>query len=319
MLDSILKFSIERSKLILIFVFAVGMLGVWNFQKLPIDAVPDITNVQVVINTEASGYTPLEVEQRVTFPLETALSGVPNLEYTRSVSRYGLSQVIAIFTDETDIYFARQLVNERLGAAKSELPFGLEPELGPISTGLGEIFMFTVDAREGATNKDGSEITPTDLRTVHDWVIRPQLMQVEGVVEVNPIGGYEREILIALNPDKLLMFGLSQQNLIEAINQHNQNKGAGFIEKSGAQWLIRLPGQIETVEQLANIPLPSSSGRVIRVKDVAEVTEGKELRSGAATQDGREVVLSTVFMLIGENSQKVAKGVGERLKEINKG
>ncbi|MDC9502927.1 MULTISPECIES: efflux RND transporter permease subunit [unclassified Pseudoalteromonas] len=318
MLDSILKFSIERSKLILIFVFAVGMLGVWNFQKLPIDAVPDITNVQVVINTEASGYTPLEVEQRVTFPLETALSGVPNLEYTRSVSRYGLSQVIAIFTDETDIYFARQLVNERLGAAKSELPFGLEPELGPISTGLGEIFMFTVDAREGATNKDGSEITPTDLRTVHDWVIRPQLMQVEGVVEVNPIGGYEREILIALNPDKLLMFGLSQQNLIEAINQHNQNKGAGFIEKSGAQWLIRLPGQIETVEQLANIPLPSSSGRVIRVKDVAEVTEGKELRSGAATQNGREVVLSTVFMLIGENSQKVAKGVGERLKEINK-
>ena len=318
MLDSILKFSIERSKLILIFVFAVGMLGVWNFQQLPIDAVPDITNVQVVINTEASGYTPLEVEQRVTFPLETALSGVPNLEYTRSVSRYGLSQVIAIFTDETDIYFARQLVNERLGAAKSELPFGLEPELGPISTGLGEIFMFTVDAREGATNKDGSEITPTDLRTVHDWVIRPQLMQVEGVVEVNPIGGYEREILIALNPDKLLMFGLSQQNLIEAINQHNQNKGAGFIEKSGAQWLIRLPGQIETVEQLANIPLPSSSGRVIRVKDVAEVTEGKELRSGAATQDGREVVLSTVFMLIGENSQKVAKGVGERLKEINK-
>lgn len=318
MLDSILKFSIERSKLILIFVFAVGMLGVWNFQKLPIDAVPDITNVQVVINTEASGYTPLEVEQRVTFPLETALSGVPNLEYTRSVSRYGLSQVIAIFTDETDIYFARQLVNERLGAAKSELPFGLEPELGPISTGLGEIFMFTVDAREGATNKDGSEITPTDLRTVHDWVIRPQLMQVEGVVEVNPIGGYEREILIALNPDKLLMFGLSQQNLIEAINQHNQNKGAGFIEKSGAQWLIRLPGQIKTVEQLANIPLPSSSGRVIRVKDVAEVTEGKELRSGAATQNGREVVLSTVFMLIGENSQKVAKGVGERLKEINK-
>ena len=254
----------------------------------------------------------------MTFPLETALSGVPNLEYTRSVSRYGLSQVIAIFTDETDIYFARQLVNERLGAAKSELPFGLEPELGPISTGLGEIFMFTVDAREGATNKDGSEITPTDLRTVHDWVIRPQLMQVEGVVEVNPIGGYEREILIALNPDKLLMFGLSQQNLIEAINQHNQNKGAGFIEKSGAQWLIRLPGQIETVEQLANIPLPSSSGRVIRVKDVAEVTEGKELRSGAATQNGREVVLSTVFMLIGENSQKVAKGVGERLKEINK-
>ena len=191
MLDAILKFSIERSKLILVFVFAVAMLGLWNFQKLPIDAVPDITNVQVVINTEALGYTPLEVEQRITFPLETALSGVPNLSYTRSVSRYGLSQVVAIFNDDTDIYFARQLVNERINAAKSELPSGLEPELGPISTGLGEIFMFTVDAKEGTTNEDGRPISPTDLRTVHDWVIRPQLMQVEGVVEVNPIGGFE--------------------------------------------------------------------------------------------------------------------------------
>ncbi|MEL7443886.1 MAG: CusA/CzcA family heavy metal efflux RND transporter, partial [Pseudomonadota bacterium] len=318
MLDSILKFSIERSKLILVFVFAVAMLGVWNFQKLPIDAVPDITNVQVVINTEAAGFTPLEVEQRVTFPIETALSGVPNLEYTRSVSRYGLSQVVAIFTDETDVYFARQLVNERLGAAKSELPAGLEPELGPISTGLGEIFMFTVDAKEGATNPDGSAITPTDLRTVHDWVIRPQLMQVEGVVEVNPIGGFEREILIALNPEKLLMFGLTQQELINTVVEHNQNRGAGFIEKSGAQWLIRLPGQVESVAQIANIPLPSEAGQIIRVEDVAMVTEGQELRSGAATQNGREVVLSTVFMLIGENSQKVAKGVGEKLEEITK-
>ena len=318
MLDAILKFSIERSKLILVFVFAVAMLGLWNFQKLPIDAVPDITNVQVVINTEAPGYTPLEIEQRVTFPLETALSGVPNLEYTRSISRYGLSQVVAIFADETDIYFARQLINERLSAAKSEIPSGLEPELGPISTGLGEIFMFTVDAKEGATNSDGNDITSTDLRTIHDWVIRPQLMKVEGVVEVNPIGGYEREILIALDPDKLLMFGLNQQELIQALGQHNQNKGAGFIEKNGAQWLIRLQGQVETIEQLANIPLPSSNGQIIRVKDVAEVKEGKELRSGAATQNGREVVLSTVFMLIGENSQKVAKDVGERLREINK-
>ena len=224
MLESILKFSIERSKLILVFVLAVSALGVWNFTKLPIDAVPDITNVQVVINTEAAGYTPLEVEQRITFPLETALAGVPNLEYTRSVSRYGLSQVVAIFTDETDIYFARQLIGEKLNSAKSELPPGLEPELGPISTGLGEIFMFTVDAAPGATNIDGSEITPTELRTVHDWVIRPQLMQVEGVVEVNPIGGYDREILIAIDPDKLLTHGLTQQNVIDAIGSHNQNR-----------------------------------------------------------------------------------------------
>jgi cobalt-zinc-cadmium resistance protein CzcA len=318
MLESILKFSIERSKLILVFVLAVSALGVWNFTKLPIDAVPDITNVQVVINTEAAGYTPLEVEQRITFPLETALAGVPNLEYTRSVSRYGLSQVVAIFTDETDIYFARQLIGEKLNSAKSELPPGLEPELGPISTGLGEIFMFTVDAAPGATNIDGSEITPTELRTVHDWVIRPQLMQVEGVVEVNPIGGYDREILIAIDPDKLLTHGLTQQNVIDAIGSHNQNRGAGFIEKNGAQWLIRIPGQVEFLQQLSEVPISTVAGRVLKIKDVAEVKEGKELRTGAATQNGREVVLSTVFMLIGENSQKVAKDVGERLAEISK-
>ncbi|MGK2231126.1 CusA/CzcA family heavy metal efflux RND transporter [Pseudoalteromonas sp. S201] len=318
MLESILKFSIERSKLILVFVLAVSALGVWNFTKLPIDAVPDITNVQVVINTEAAGYTPLEVEQRITFPLETALAGVPNLEYTRSVSRYGLSQVVAIFTDETDIYFARQLIGEKLNSAKSELPTGLEPELGPISTGLGEIFMFTVDAAPGATDLDGSEITPTELRTVHDWVIRPQLMQVEGVVEVNPIGGYDREILIAIDPDKLLTHGLTQQSVIDAVGSHNQNRGAGFIEKNGAQWLIRIPGQVESLQQLSEVPISTVAGRVLKIKDVAEVKEGKELRTGAATQNGREVVLSTVFMLIGENSQKVAKDVGERLSEISK-
>jgi cobalt-zinc-cadmium resistance protein CzcA len=317
MLESILKFSIERSKLILVFVLAITVLGLWNFTKLPIDAVPDITNVQVIINTEAAGYTPLEVEQRVTYPLETALAGVPGLVSTRSVSRYGLSQVIAIFTDDTDIYFARQLIGEKLNAAVSELPPGLSPVLGPISTGLGEIFMFTVDAEEGAKNKDGSEITATDLRTIHDWVIRPQLIQVEGVVEVNPIGGFKREILIAIKPEKLLTHGVSQQDVISAIGAHNQNRGAGFIEKSGAQWLVRIPGQVKDVEALGNIPIATNSGQYLKVKDVAEVKEGKELRTGAATQDGHEIVLSTVFMLIGENSQKVAKGVGEKLAEIN--
>jgi cobalt-zinc-cadmium resistance protein CzcA len=317
MLESILKFSIERSKLILVFVLAITVLGLWNFTKLPIDAVPDITNVQVIINTEAAGYTPLEVEQRVTYPLETALAGVPGLVSTRSVSRYGLSQVIAIFTDDTDIYFARQLIGEKLTAAVSELPPGLSPVLGPISTGLGEIFMFTVDAEKGAKNKDGSEITATDLRTIHDWVIRPQLIQVDGVVEVNPIGGFKREILIAIKPEKLLTHGVSQQDVISAISTHNQNRGAGFIEKNGAQWLVRIPGQVKDVEALGNIPIATNSGQYLKVKDVAEVKEGKELRTGAATQDGHEVVLSTVFMLIGENSQKVAKGVGEKLAEIN--
>lgn len=317
MLESILKFAINRNKLIMILVLAVAALGIYNFTKLPIDAVPDITNVQVVINTEVAGYTPLEVEQRITYPLETALAGIPNLENTRSVSRYGLSQVIAIFKDDTDIYFARQLVNERINSAKSELPVGSEPELGPISTGLGEIFMFTVDAVDGATNSDGSAITATQLRTVHDWIIRPQLMQVEGVVEVNPIGGFEREILVAINPEKLMEYGISQQDVISAIGSHNQNRGAGFIERNGAQWLIRLPGQVEDINQLNEVPVKGSGSEVITIGDVANVGEGKELRTGAATQNGREVVLSTVFMLIGENSQQVAYDVGKRLAVIN--
>jgi len=297
-------------------VLALAALGLWNFTKLPIDAVPDITNVQVMINTESPGYTPLEVEQRVTYPLETALAGMPNLVSTRSVSRYGLSQVTAIFNDDTDIYFARQLVNERLLSAKSDLPLGLEPELGPIATGLGEIFMFTVDAEPGALDDEGELITATDLRTVHDWIIRPQLMQVQGVVEVNPIGGFKREILVAFDPKKLLAFGVNQQDVIQAIEDNNDNKGAGFIEKNGAQWLLRIPGQAKSLKDLANIPVKSTNGSVVRISDVANVEEGKELRTGAATQNGREVVMSTVFMLIGENSQRVAKAVGLRLEEV---
>ena len=299
-------------------VLALAGLGIWNFTKLPIDAVPDITNVQVMINTEAPGYTPLEVEQRVTYPLETALAGIPNLVSTRSVSRYGLSQVTAIFSDDTDIYFARQLVNERLLSAKSDLPNGLEPELGPIATGLGEIFMFTVDAEPDAVDDEGETITATDLRTVHDWIIRPQLMQVQGVVEVNPIGGFKREILIAFEPKKLLSFGVTQQDVIQAIEHNNDNKGAGFIEKNGAQWLLRIPGQAKTLSDLASIPVKTTEGSVIRISDVATVQEGKELRTGAATQNGREVVMSTVFMLIGENSQKVAKAVGLKLEEVKR-
>lgn len=318
MLDFILRFAIKRNILIMVMVLGVSALGVWNFAKLPIDAVPDITNVQVMINTDAPGYTPLEVEQRISYPLETALAGLPNLEGTRSVSRYGLSQVIAIFGDDTDIYFARQLVNERLSAAKSALPVGLEPQLGPIATGLGEIFMFTVDALPDARDKDGELITPMDLRSVHDWVIRPQLMRVPGVVEVNPIGGFERELVVAFEPEKLLSFGLTQSDVVLAIESNNTNQGAGFIEKNGAQWLVRIPGQIEDVDALRRIVVKTTNGASIRVGDVAEVSEGHGLRTGAATQGGREVVMSTVFMLIGENSRTVAYAVGEKLKEVNK-
>ena len=317
MLDAILRFSLARRTLIMVLVLALCGVGIWNFQRLPIDAVPDITNVQVMINTEAPGYTPLEVEQRVTFAIETAMAGLPSLEYTRSVSRYGLSQVTVVFAENTDIYFARQLVNERLAAARARLPDGLEPELGPIATGLGEIFMFTVDAEPGAAGPGGEAITPTDLRSAHDWIIRPQLLRVPGVVEVNPIGGYKREILIGLLPEKMLAFGISQRELVNAVAANNQNRGAGFVEQRGAQWLLRVPGQAESIEDIANIVVKSRDGVAVKVGDIATVGEGQELRTGAATQNGREVVMSTVFMLVGENSRTVAKGVAEKLKEIN--
>ena len=316
MLDYIIKTSLQRRGLVFSLVFLLMLLGGWKFTQLPIDAVPDITNVQVVINTEAAGYTPLEAEQRVSYPVETAMSGMPGLSYTRSLSRYGLSQVTVVFEEGTDIYFARQLVNSRLGIAKSQIPANLEPELGPIATGLGEIFMFTVDAKPGAMNADGTQVTPMDLRTVHDWIIRPQLMRVPGVAEVNPIGGFKKEILVAPDPAKLLAYNVSYTDVVNAIEQNNSNRGVGFIERDGAQWLMRVPGQANSIADLRKIVIRQNDGVPISVSDVASVSLGKELRTGAATQNGREVVMSTVFMLIGENSRTVANDVALKLEEI---
>ena len=316
MLDAILKFSVTYRGLVLSAVALVAGLGVWNFTRLPIDAVPDITNIQVVVNTGAPGYTPLEVEQRVSFPVETAMAGLPHLAYTRSLSRYGLSQVTIVFEEGTDIYFARQQVGERLDEAKSDLPPGLEPTLGPIATGLGEIFMFTVDAEPGAVNPDGTPVTPMELRSVHDWIIRPQLLRVPGVVEVNPIGGYKKQVVVSPDPAKLLAVGVSHTDVLDALRENNENRGAGFIDHNGEQWLLRVPGQAERPEQLGEIVVRERDGVPIRVRDVARVEIGHELRGGAATQNGREVVMSTVFMLIGENSRTVAKAVGEKLEAI---
>ncbi|MGB5472502.1 MAG: CusA/CzcA family heavy metal efflux RND transporter [Gammaproteobacteria bacterium] len=316
MLEYIINYSLRRRGLVLALTLVLAGLGVWNFTQLPIDAVPDITNIQVTVNTAAPGYTPLEVEQRVSFPVETAMAGMPQLAYTRSISRYGLSQVTIIFEEGTDIYFARQQVGERLNAAKGNLPASLEPTLGPIATGLGEIFMFTVDAEPGALNPDGSPVTPTDLRSVHDWIIRPQLLRVPGVVEVNPIGGFKKEILVAPEPAKLLAFGLTYTDVLNALQQNNDNRGAGFIEHNGAQLLMRVPGQARAMDELGDIVVSQQAGVPVRVRDVASVGLGRELRSGAATQDGHEVVMSTVFMLVGENSRTVASAVAARLEVI---
>ena len=318
MFERIIQFAIAQRWLIMLSALAVAAAGVFSYRLLPIDAVPDISNIQVQINTVAPGYSPLESEQRVTFPIETAMSGLPNLEQTRSLSRYGLSQVTVIFKDGTDIYFARQLVNQRIQEAKEKLPPSISPAMGPISTGLGEIYLWTVNAKSGAKKPDGSAYTSTDLREIQDWIIKPQLRNVVGVTEINTIGGYAKEFQVAPLPAKLSSYGLTLQNVLTALDKNNANVGAGYIEKRGEQYLIRAPGQLGSMEDLRNVVLSNVNGVPIYIRDVAEVSIGRELRSGSATENGNEVVLGTVFMLIGQNSRTVSQAVDAKMGEINR-
>jgi cobalt-zinc-cadmium resistance protein CzcA len=319
MLEKLLQFSIRHRWFVLLATLGLAALGVFNFQRLPIDAVPDITNVQVQINTEAPGYSPLEAEQRVTFTVETAMAGLPRLDYTRSLSRYGLSQVTVVFKDGTDIYFARQLIAERLQSLRTQLPTGLDPTMGPVSTGLGEIFMFTVEPEFATTRKpDGTAYTPTDLRELQDWVVRPQLRNLKGVTEVNTIGGFVKQFHVTPHPDRLIAHGLTLRDLMEALARNNTNVGAGYIERAGEQYLIRVPGQVTNLTEIGALVVAQRSGQPIRVRDVAEVILGEELRTGAATENGREVVLGTVFMLIGENSREVSTRVAQKLVDVNR-
>jgi len=317
-LERIVALSIRFRWAVLALIIVSAAIGVWSFQRLPIDATPDITNVQVQINTEAPGFSPLEAEQRITFPVETAIAGVPGLQYTRSVSRYGLSQVTAVFEDGTDIYFARQLVNERLQIARSQLPPAIAPEMGPIATGLGEIFMYTIEAKPGARKPDGQFYTPEDLRTLQDWVIRPQLRNTPGVTEVNTIGGFERQYHVTPLPERLSAYGLTMTDVIGALERNNANVGAGYVERFGEQYLVRVPGQAAGIDDLKAIIVSNRGGVPIRIADVADVGMGEELRTGAATEDGREVVLGTVFMLVGENSRTVARAAAAKLEEAAK-
>ena len=319
MLENLLQFSIRHRWLVLLATLGFAALGVVNFQRLPIDAVPDITNVQVQINTESPGYSPLEAEQRVTFAVETAMAGLPKLDYTRSLSRYGLSQVTVVFKDGTDIYFARQLIAERLQSLRTQLPPGLDPAMGPLSTGLGEIFMFTVEPESATTRKpDGSAYTSTDLRELQDWVVRPQLRNLKGVTEVNTIGGFVKQFHVTPHPDRLVAHGLTLRDVMEALARNNTNVGAGYIERAGEQYLIRVPGQVATLAEIGALVVAQRSGQPVRVRDVAEVLLGEELRTGAATENGREVVLGTVFMLIGENSREVSTRVAKKLVDVNR-
>jgi len=293
-------------------------VGYWSYQKLPIDAVPDITNVQVQINTKADGYSPLETEQRITYPVETALTGLPNLSYTRSLSRYGLSQVTVIFEEGTDLYFARSLINERLNAIKGKLPAGLSPEMGPISTGLGEIFMYTVDADFDAKQKNGSPYDATALREIQDWIIKPQLALVKGVTEINTIGGFDKQYHITPSPRKMLELGISFTDIKTALAENNSNRGAGYIESNGQQLTVRSPGQLKTISDIEQVVIKNIRHGPIKVSDIAEVAIGKALRTGAATHSGKETVLGAAMMLVGENAREVSLAVAKKLIQIQK-
>jgi len=318
LLNRLLAFSVRHRWLVVVLTLCVAALGVYNATRLPVDAVPDITNVQVQINTTVKALPPEEIERLVTFPIEWSMGGIPKVEQVRSLSRYGLSQVTLIFEDGTDIYWARQLVSERLAEAKASLPDGIgEPQMGPIATGLGEIFMWTVEAEPGATRPDGKPYSLTDLRTLQDWVVRPQLRTVAGVNEVNSIGGHKRIYQVAPDPFKLIGYGLGFRDLAEALVRNNANAGGGYIEPHGEQYLIRATGRVTDSRDIEGIIIGYHDGTPIRVGDVAEVVEGRELRTGAATKNGEEAVIGTTIMLLGENSRVVSQRVAARMKQVN--
>jgi cobalt-zinc-cadmium resistance protein CzcA len=342
MIERTFGFSLHHRYLVALLTAAVAAFGLYSLKSLPIDAVPDITNVQVQINTTAPALSPAEIEKQVTFPVETALAGIPGLESTRSISRNGFSQVTAVFHDNVDIYFARQQVNERLTEAKESLPASAEPRMGAISTGLGEIYMWTVhyahpdgkgaQAKDGEPGwqSDGSYLTPEGqvlkgdmelasyLRTVQDWIIRPQLKGVAGVAGVDAIGGYKREYHVQPQPDKMMALALSFKDIVDALENNNQSTGAGYVEKQGESYVVRADGRISTAEEIADIVVATRHGVPIYMRDIAQVGIGKELRTGSASENGQEVVVGTALMLIGANSRTVSEAVDAKLREIVK-
>ncbi len=342
MIDRIISFSLHYRLLIVLITAAVAAVGIATLRSLPIDAVPDITNNQVQINTLAPALSPTDVEKLVTFPIETALSGIPGLESTRSISRNGFSQITAIFRDDVDIYFARAQVNERLTEAKESLPNGVDPALGAISTGLGEIYMWTVEyehpAGKGAPHADnspgwqtdGSYLTPEGqqlvdstaqtayLRTVQDWIIRPQLKGVKGVAGVDAIGGYVKQYHVQPDPAKLVSLDLSFNDIVAALERNNVSIGAGYVERHGEAYVVRADGRIANETQISDVVVATRGNITTRIKDVATVNIGTELRTGSASENGQEVVVGTALMLIRENSRTVSEAVDARILQIGK-
>lgn len=316
--DRLIQFSIQNAIWVIFLTCIWIAVGVFSYQKLSIDAVPDITNVQVQINSQANGFTAQEVEQRITYPIETVMSGIPNLQQTRSVSRYGLSQVTVIFQEGTDIYWARQLINERLQQARNDLPSSVNPEMSPISTGLGEIYQWVIRADPQAKKPDGQPYQPMDLREIQDWIVRPQLQRVAGVAEVNSIGGFEKTYVVSPNLARLQQLNIDLGQLVQALEQNNENRGAGFIEKNGQQLTIRVPGILKSVQEIEQVLVTNISGNPIRVADVADVSLGHDLRTGGATYNGEETVLGIAMMMMGENSRTTAQAVHDKVQQIQK-
>lgn len=314
--DRLIQFAIQNAIWVLLFMVAWISIGIYSYKNLAIDAVPDITNVQVQINSQANGFTATEVEQRITYPIENAMAGLPSMEQTRSISRYGLSQVTIIFKDGTDIYWARQLINQRLQEAKSALPASVDPQMSPISTGLGEIYQWVIKAEPQAKKPDGSSYTAMDLREIQDWIVRPQLQRVPGVAEINSIGGYNKTYIVSPDLNRLQQLNLSLTTLQQALTDNNENRGAGFIEDNGQQLTVRVPGMLSSIQDIENVTLETKSGLPIRVSDVAKVSIGHDLRTGGATYNGEETVLGIAMMMMGENSKTVAQALDAKVAQI---
>ena len=342
MLTHTLKFCIQHRWLVLLLTLAVAVLGAYSLTQLPIDAVPDISSKIVQVTTLYPALTPTEIEKQIAFPIETAMAGIPGLKSTRSLSRNGFAQVEAVFDDEVDIYFARQQVLERLAEARESLPPGAEPRMGPITTGLGEIYVYVIEYEhpggKGATvadgkpgwQTDGSYLTPEGallkadheksgyLRTIQDWIVKPQIKTVKDVAGVDSIGGHEKQYLVQPEPMKLISYGMTMENLIEALEKNNSSTGAGFIEHKGEAYVVRADGRVKTAEDIAAIVLGTKKGTPVYVRDVASVGVGKEMRTGSASENGHEVVVGTALMLLGANSRTVSEGVAKKVKEVQK-
>ena len=314
--ERIIQFSIQHAIWIMLFACAWIAVGVYSYQKLPIDAVPDITNTQVQINTQANGFTALEVEQRITYPIENAMAGIPDLELTRSISRYGLSQVTIVFKDGTDIYWARQQINQRVQEVQSELPDDIAPTMSPVSTGLGEIYQWVLKSEPKAKKPDGSSYTAMDLREIQDWIVRPQLQRVKGVAEVNTIGGFNKTYVVSPDLNRMQQLQVSLTQLQQVLTENNENRGAGFIEDGGQQLTVRVPGTLNTIQDIENTTVVTLNGNPVRVSDIASVSIGHDLRTGGATYNGEETVLGIAMMMMGENSRSVAQAVDQKIQEI---